>query len=205
MRVVLASASPRRRELLAALISGFDVTPADIDEPLGTDAVADATGLAGEKARYVAAQRPGDMIVGADTVVFDEHALYGKPGSPDEGRVMLRALRGRDHSVVTAIAVAWDGHVGTDASVATVTLRQLSDEEVERYLESGVPLDKAGAYAIQHEALPVVEALDGCYCGVMGLPLWRLKRLLESGGARCGDPAAVYARCATCPDRPTPG
>jgi septum formation protein len=201
VRVVLASGSPRRRELLGALLPDFEVIPADIDEPLGTDAVADATNLAAEKARLVAAQTPGAMVVGADTVVFDADALYGKPTDAAHARVMLRALRGRDHQVVTGVAVAWDEQVRTDASMATVSLKPLSDDDVARYIATGVPLDKAGAYAIQHDAFPVVERLEGCYCNVMGLPLWRLRRLLGMAGAACADPTAAFERCRLCPDR----
>jgi predicted house-cleaning NTP pyrophosphatase (Maf/HAM1 superfamily) len=114
---------------------------------------------------------------------------------------MLRELSGQAHTVVTGVAVALDGRVATDASVATVTIRALREEEIERYVASGVPLDKAGAYAIQDDGFPVVERLEGCYCSVMGLPLWRLKGLLEWAGVVCRSPDAAFARCRPCPDR----
>lgn len=202
MSVVLASASPRRRELLAALVPAFDVVAANIDEPLGADAVADAVNLAMEKAGLVAASRPGYVVIGADTVVFDALRAYGKPIDAADAASMLRALRGRDHSVVTGVAVISAGATKTDASIATVTMRPLSDRDIERYVATGVPLDKAGAYAIQHDELPVVAGLAGCYCNVMGLPLWRLKGLLERAGVQSGDPGATFERCGGCPDRP---
>ena len=203
MTVVLASASPRRRELLAAILSVFDVEPADIDEPLGTDAVADAMQLARDKALLVAAHRPADIVIGADTVVFDEERLYGKPGGEAEAAAMLRDLSGRAHTVVTGICLASAGGARgrADHVVSTVWLSELDDAEIARYVSAGIPLDKAGAYAIQHDEHPVVERLEGCYCNVVGLPLWRLKSLLEGAGIPCADPTDTFARCLTCPDR----
>jgi septum formation protein len=201
VRVVLASGSPRRRELLAALVPEFDVGPADIEEPLGADAVADATSLAAAKAAHVAGAGPTPAVIGADTVVFDAERSYGKPRDEADARAMLRELQGRDHCVVTGVAVANGDSVETDTSVATVTMRPLTADQIDRYVATGVPLDKAGAYAIQHEAFPVVERLAGCYCSVMGLPLWRLWRLLRTAGIDCAMPDATYERCRSCPDR----
>lgn len=204
MRVVLASGSPRRRDLLAALVQRFDVAAADIDEPLGSDAVGDALALAARKAEHIARQEAGAVVVGADTIVFDGSVLYGKPADAEEARAMLRDLGGRAHTVVTGVAVAVDGRVIAEASVSTVTMRALSDRDIDRYVGTGVPLDKAGAYAIQHDGFPVVDRYEGCYCNVVGLPLWRLKGLLERAGVACDDPAATFERCGGCPDRPSP-
>ncbi len=201
MRVTLASASPRRRELLPALLDQFDVLPADIDEPLGNDAIADARMLARDKARHIAARHSGAIVIGADTIVFDDRRLYGKPTDREDAVAMLRGLRGREHRVVTGIAVVSEGRTSDDVAISTVTLGDLSDADIDRFVASGVPLDKAGAYAIQHEEFAVVERLDGCYCNVVGLPLWRLKALLEDAGITCADPSATYARCSDCPDR----
>ena len=202
MRIILASGSPRRRELLASLIHEFEVVPPDIDEPLGGDAVTDARSLASEKARHVATTDPAAVIIGADTIVFDSQRSYGKPSGPPEAVEMLRDLRGRDHRVVTGIAVAVDGRVHSDVTVSTVTLADLTDQEIEQLVASGVPLDKAGAYAIQYEEIPVVSCLEGCYCNVVGLPLWRLRDRLVEAGVNCATPDTTYARCADCPDRP---
>jgi MAF protein len=202
LKVVLASGSPRRQSLLGALIGEFDVVPADIAEPLGDDAVADAVALAAAKATHVAGARRGIIVVGADTIVFRGTVLYGKPSGPGEARAMLRELRGKSHGVVTGIAVAFDGRLVADAAVSIVTLRGLSDGEIDSYVASGRPLDKAGAYAIQEEEFAVVDALDGCYCNVVGLPLWRLSSLLARANVSCDDPAATDERCRACPDRP---
>jgi septum formation protein len=201
VKVVLASGSPRRRELLAALVPAFELAPADIPEPLGADAVADAMNLAAEKARFIADRMPGALVIGADTVVFDSTRLYGKPADSAEARLILRALHGGEHKVVTGVAVACDGRVETACSIATVTMRTLSGDDIERYIGTGVPFDKAGGYAIQYDEFPVVEGLAGCYCNVMGLPLWRLSGLLEAAGAEPADPSGTFDRCRTCPDR----
>jgi septum formation protein len=203
VRIVLASGSPRRRELLTALVDGFDVLPADIDEPLGEDAIADAVALAAAKASHIAREWPGTIVIGADTIVFDGGRLFGKPDDPEGARAMLRELSGKTHAVVTGVAVAVDGHLESAASVSTVTMRALPDAEVDAYVATGSPLDKAGAYAIQDDAFRVVEGLDGCYCNVVGLPLWRLRGLLEGTTVRCADPGATFGRCRACPDRPS--
>lgn len=202
-RVVLASASPRRRELLAALVPEFRVAATDIPEPLTGDPLADARALAVAKAQAGAARCPGAVVVAADTVVADAARSYGKPAGAEDARAMWRALRGRAHHVLTGVAVAdAAGEVAAAVSVATVRLTALSDAAVERYVASGRPLDKAGGYAIQDEDVPTVSGHDGCYCAVMGLPLWSLRRLLQAAGVDCADPAAAFARCRDCPDRP---
>ncbi|GAB4325473.1 MAG: Maf family protein [Dehalococcoidia bacterium] len=201
-RVVLASASPRRRELLRALVDEFAVVPADVEEVLKGDPVDEAVRLAEEKARIVAQGHPETVVIGSDTVVFDDRRAYGKPGDEDDAAAMLRDLSGREHRVVTAVAVARPGgKVASAVSVATVRLRALGEDEVRAYVASGIPLDKAGAYAIQHDEFPVVAAMEGCYCTVVGLPLWALRRLLEDAGIRCGDPGTTFERCRSCPDR----
>lgn len=201
MRIVLASASPRRKELVAALVDDFDIVPSEIDEPLGDNAIADALQLARDKASHVARQRPDDLVVAADTIVFDDRELYAKPEDEDDAVAMLEALQGRAHRVVTGIAVGHTGRLHADAAVSTVGMRSLSPEEITAYVATGSPLDKAGGYAIQDDP-GVVERLEGCYCNVVGLPLWRLTRLLEEQGVTCRAPDAAYERCRSCPDRP---
>lgn len=202
MRVILASESPRRRELLGALVDGYQVIPAAIAEPLGSDALSDARTLARDKAQHVAALHRGAVVIGADTIVFDDLRLYGKPADGTEALEMLRELRARTHRVVTGVAVVKGVQTYSDASVSAVTLADLSDDDIAGFVASGVPLDKAGAYAIQYDDLHVVERLDGCYCNVVGLPLWRLRALLGEAGLACAEPSATYGRCAECPDRP---
>lgn len=200
--VVLASASPRRRELIAALIDTFEVQPADVAEWLDGDPVANAVALATLKAEAVARERPGCLVIAADTIVHDGARPYGKPANAADAAGMLRALRGRTHRVVTALAVIADGHDPLVASAtATVTLAPLDDATIAAYVASGRPLDKAGAYAIQDDDVPTVATMDGCYCAVVGLPLWCLRRLLAARGIPCRDPSAALSRCAACPDR----
>lgn len=199
--VVLASASPRRRELLRALLDEFVVDAAGMDERTTDDPRADARRLAREKAAAVARRHPGAVVVGADTIVHDGERAYGKPGDPETATAMLRALRGREHLVATGVAVVSASGAASAVSTSEVTLAALDDGDVAAYVASGRPLDKAGAYAIQDEDVPTVSALDGCYCSVMGLPLWRLRALLATAGVVAHEPHHALARCEGCPER----
>lgn len=200
-RIILASGSPRRRELLAGLVPAFEVVVPDLAEPLTGDGAADALRLAREKAAAVASRFPDDIVIAADTLVHDAIRVYGKPDDEADATAMLARLQGREHTVTTAVAVARGRATSTSASDATVRLRNLSFEEITAYVATGIPMDKAGAYAIQEGNPPVVASWDGCFCSVMGLPLWRLRRLLEDVGVRCAEPSATFARCANCPER----
>lgn len=199
-QVVLASASPRRRELFAALVSTFIVCEPDIPEVLGRDPVADARRLALAKAAVIAARYPDAVVVGADTVVHDGERHYGKPSSPAEAVAMLQALRGRRHIVVTGVAIIRDGEAWLGHSSSHVWLSLLDDSTIEAYVASGRPLDKAGAYAIQDDDVPVVSRWQGCYCGIVGLPLWLSRRGLTAHGIAAACPTTTYPRCATCPE-----
>lgn len=200
-RIILASGSPRRRELLSALIPAFEVHPSQVPEPLTGDSVADVTTLAVRKAAAVAGESPDALVVGADTIVYDALRQYGKPGNAEAAAAMLARLQGRAHQVATGIAVVRAGRTASDVSVSEVTLARLLHPQIVDYVASGRPLDKAGGYAIQDEDVPTVAALDGCYCGVMGLPLWRLRRLLFEAGVECASPDQTFGRCAACPER----
>ena len=206
--VVLASASPRRTELLKALIDSFEVLPSDVPEPLTGNPHHDAVLLATEKARAVSALRPDAVVIGADTIVYEGSNLYGKPVNTADAAAMWRALRGREHCVVTGVAVveSSDAHAGW--SEARITLSNLSDAQIADYVASGRPMDKAGAYAIQDDDVPTVATSKGCYCSTVGLPLWRLKRMLEARGISCRAPSETLPQCAVCPERdggPPPG
>lgn len=200
-RVVLGSASPRRRELLRALLDDFAVDPADIAEHTTDDPRADARRLAREKASAVARRHPGAVVIGADTIVHDGERHYGKPADSDDAVAMLRALRGRAHVVLTGIAVVSASGAASDVSTSEVVLSDLDDEAIAAYVASGRPLDKAGAYAIQDEDVPTVAALQGCYCSVMGLPLWRLRALLATAGIAARGSDRDLERCGACPER----
>lgn len=200
-RIILASASPRRRELLAALVEDFEVIPSNVDEPMTDDPESDAVTLARDKAAAVLAEHPGALVIGSDTVVHNDERAYAKPDDDADAVRMWRELRGRPHQVVTGVAVVSDQLETCSTSAATVTLTDLTDDQVAEYVASGRPADKAGAYAIQDEDVPTVVALDGCYCCVVGLPLWRLRRELARHGVEAREPQHTFARCARCPER----
>jgi len=185
--LVLASNSPRRRELLALVGWMFKTRPAEVDE---SQRPGEAPGtyvlrLAESKARSCAASAREDLtILAADTAVVDGKAILGKPRDMAEAAEMLRRLRSRTHQVYSGIAVMRmsDGNLGTDLCVTDVPMRAYSQEEIETYVASGDPLDKAGAYAIQHPKFHPVETMSGCYASVMGLPLCHLTRTLRQLG-----------------------
>ncbi len=199
--VVLASASPRRSELLRALIDDFEVLPSDLPEPLSGDARHDAKSLATAKAQAVSKLRPDFLVIGADTIVYEGANLYGKPIDVADAIAMLQTLRGRQHSVVTGVAVVAGGRSDAGWSEARITLTHLSDAQIATYVASGRPMDKAGGYAIQDGDVPTVANREGCYCCTMGLPLWRLKGMLEAQGVPCRNPDAALSQCIDCPER----
>lgn len=205
-RLVLASASPRRRELIAALGVAYDVQPADVsEETTERDPVRIAEGLALRKARAVCELLDeGAAVIGSDTVVAVDGTILGKPADAAAARAMLATLRGREHEVVTGVAVIARGLVAADHSRTAVRMRPYSDDEVEAYIATGSPFDKAGGYAIQDEAFRPVERFDGCECGVIGLPLWTLRKLLRVTADVHAAPPALE-RCATCPLRARDG
>lgn len=185
--LLLASNSPRRRQLLALGGWMFDVDISDVDETrLPAEAPADyVRRLAEAKARAVFPRaREEHVIIGADTAVVIDGDVLGKPADGQEARQMLTRLRGRTHQVFTGISVlrASDGNAWTDVVVTDVPMRTYSDEEIERYIESGDPMDKAGAYGIQNPNFQPVENMTGCYASVMGLPLCSLSMLLRQAG-----------------------
>jgi septum formation protein len=191
---VLASASPRRRALLGRLGLPFEVVPSDADEtpPPGLGPEAAAIELALAKARAVADRRPGQVVIGADTIVAVEGAMLGKPRDDDEAAVMLRRLRGRWHTVSTGVAVVRDNRSCRDVVTAHVRMHDYTDEAIARYVASGEPRDKAGAYAVQGLGGALVAEVQGSELTVVGLPLRRLAELLrECGVALPVDPAAI--------------
>jgi len=185
--LVLASASPRRRDLLSRLGIPFQVLPSDLAEDATHDGGRPervAHRLAAAKARAVSAQMSTATVLAADTVVAHRGAILGKPHDAAEAQAMLRALRGRTHRVVTAVAVLPAGRRRplVDHTVTCVTMRPYTDEEIAASIAQGDPFDKAGAYAIQDAILRPVASYEGCYCNVVGLPLWMAIRLLSRAG-----------------------
>ena len=185
--VILASASPRRRELLRLVGIDHEVRPADIDESYlpGERPAAHAERLARGKAETIAATAGDDVVtIGSDTIVVVDGDVLGKPRDRDEARRMLRRLSGRSHVVMTGVAVSWRGKTLSGVEEVGVTFRSLSDDEIARYIDTGEPMDKAGAYGIQGFGATIVERVDGDYFAVMGLALNRLARLLREAGLR---------------------
>jgi len=178
--VILASNSPRRRELLSLTGWSFISSPANIDEtPLAGEKPDSYVGrLAREKALSCRTKQSG-LILAADTIVVDAGQLLGKPANAADAACMLRQLRGHTHQVMTAFALLdrASNHLEQGICVTDVPMRRYSDDEIQAYIDTGDPLDKAGAYAIQHAGFHPVEKFQGCFSSVMGLPLCHIARL----------------------------
>ena len=176
-RVILASASPRRRELLSLIGIEHEVRPANIDESYldGETPREHAERLAREKASEI--DEPNAVTIGSDTIVVVDGDVLGKPRDRVHAAEMLRRLSGRSHVVMTGVAVRWRGKLVSGLEEVGVTFRALTDEEIERYIDTGEPMDKAGAYGIQGFGATIVDRVDGDYFAVMGLALNRLVRL----------------------------
>ena len=184
-RLILASASPRRRELLAVLGLPFTVQTADIDESALPDEAPEvhARRLAETKARTVAARSGEAVVLAADTIVVQRGQILGKPGDAADARRMLRLLRTAPHRVITAVAVAQtQSRVFSADHSSRVVMRPYTDAEIDAYVASGDPLDKAGAYAIQNDGFAPVARFDGCFASIMGLPLGVVADLLRRAG-----------------------
>jgi len=189
MRLILASSSPRRRELLAGLGLRFEIIKPDIDESrrAAEDLVEYAERLSREKAEAVARtldETPA-LVISADTIVMDGGELLGKPADDGDARRMLRMLRGREHEVVTAFTLYRAGdapRVITRHARTAVEMRAFSEAEIDAYVATGDPLDKAGAYGIQNEEFRPVARIEGSYSNVVGLPLEALKAALGDIG-----------------------
>ena len=201
--VVLASASPRRRELLTEMGLDFQIVPSDVpEEPQPGEAAGDVVRrLSADKALAVAANLAHGLVIGADSMVVLEGEVIGKPSGAAEARSMLLRLRGTSHQVATGVTVvdAASGRYLSDSMTSNITLRDLSDGEIDASIATGTPLDKAGAYAVQDTDLRPAESWDGCYSNIIGLPLCRLGEMLvelgytlpqdwtENAARLCGD------------------
>lgn len=183
-RVILASASPRRRELLTLVGITHEVRPADIDESIlpNEQAREHAERLARGKASVIDA--PDAVVIGSDTIVVVDGDILGKPRDRAHATEMLRRLSGRSHVVMTGVAVRWRGKLVSGLEEVGVTVRPMRDDDIARYIDTGEPMDKAGAYGIQGFGATIVDRVDGDYFAVMGLAVNRLVRLCESLGLR---------------------
>ena len=187
MGLILASGSPRRRQLLEQIGLTFVVRSSDVDESVspGLTPAQVVESLSARKGEAVAAEAvPGDLVLSADTVVALDGAILGKPRDRAEAEAMLTALSGRTHQVYTGVTLLQDGRRLTGHEVTAVTFRPLSPEEIAAYVSTGEPMDKAGAYGIQGLGALLVERLEGDYFNVMGLPLCRLGEMLAQFGVR---------------------
>lgn len=218
MPLILASGSPRRRELLELLGVEFEVQAAsgvaeqeilqattEVAPLSAKDAAKVAQRLAALKATAVRRGIDGSAVtvLAADTVVLAAGHLFGKPATPTEARAMLHALRGRRHEVITGLAVVTGGDAKENACVTSVQMRPYSDHEIRAYIGRGEPFDKAGAYAIQDLGFQPVASIEGCYANVVGLPLCLTSQMLLLAGRdiRIDPSEPLLRRCTACPLR----
>lgn len=184
MEIVLASASPRRQELLRQVGLSFQVIPSGVDEqvsePIGPGALVEF--LAESKAADVAARVPGTLVIGADTIVVVDGQVLGKPRDRADAIGMLQKLSGRSHQVMTGVALIAGGRKLVSHEETTVHFMRLEQGQIERYVDSGEPMDKAGAYGIQGRASAMIDRIEGDYFTVVGLPLCRTVRMLAEFG-----------------------
>lgn len=180
--LILASLSPRRRELLGLITTNFATVISDADESFPTEMPPEKVvcALARRKANHVAMDRPTDIVIGADTVVVLDGRILGKPADEADAAAMLRTLSGREHTVYTGVAIVHNTKEEVFFEATSVRFRSLSDEEILAYVESGEPMDKAGSYGVQGGAALFVSGITGDYYTVVGLPVCALSQKLAS-------------------------
>jgi septum formation protein len=186
LKVILASGSPRRRQLLELIGIPHEVRPSNIDETMRPREAPrrHAERLAREKASVIATREPEVVTIAADTIVVINRKVLGKPRDVDDARRMLSMLSGREHTVITAVAVARGRKLRSAIEEVKVKFRRLREDEIDAYIATGEPMDKAGAYGIQGFGATIVECVNGDYFAVMGLPLARVVMLLRDLGVR---------------------
>lgn len=180
--IILASASPRRAQILSQIGFNFKVIPSTIEEIFANhDPIEVAKDLALKKANEVAESYPGSIVIGADTIVFLNNRIFGKPVSDSEAEEMLRSLSGNTHLVYTAFAIVQKktNKQVVDIETTEVTFRNLSNDEIYSYVRSGSPMDKAGAYGIQDQSAVFVERINGDFYNVVGLPISKIYTYLQ--------------------------
>ncbi len=177
--IILASASPRRQELIKLICNDFKVMPSDIDETVPADISAEYSPeyLAVQKAQHIYKKSsPDNVVIGCDTGVFIDNIMLGKPGNEKNAFEMLKMLSGKTHRVITGCAIIHEDKTISFSEVTKVNFYKLTDEEILEYVKTGEPLDKAGAYGIQGKGALLVKGINGDYFNVVGLPVARLKR-----------------------------
>ena len=181
MKIILASKSPRRKELLSRIVKDFDIIVSDVDESVedGVHPMDAVRILAERKGRAVAESYPDSLVISSDTLVELSAVPLGKPESKDDAKRMLSSLSGRTHNVHTGVAVHYKGKMLSGVDSASVTFRKLTDTEIFEYVETGEPMDKAGAYAIQGIGRKFVEKYEGDFDTVMGLSVSLTEKLMK--------------------------
>ncbi len=184
--MILASASPRRKELLKYAVPEFEVIPADVDEtvPGHIPVKKSAEYLAVKKAEHIAELYPDSLVIGCDTVVIIDGEILGKPADETDAERMLKMLSGKTHSVVTGVCIISEDKRKSFSEETLVRFYPLTDEEIRGYIATGDPMDKAGAYGIQGEGCVLIEGISGDFFTVVGLPAARLKRELAEFGVK---------------------
>lgn len=177
-KIILASASPRRKELLETAGLSFEICVKDVDEtvPDGTAPVDAAKMTAAKKALATAESHKNDIVIGADTIVVANGKILGKPKNKDDAQAMLKMLSGIEHEVITGVCLVCDGETINFAQVSKVKFYDLSDDEIRAYVETNEPMDKAGAYGIQGKGCVLVEKIEGDYFNIVGLPVAKVVR-----------------------------
>ncbi|MCX5750842.1 MAG: Maf family protein [Candidatus Saganbacteria bacterium] len=185
-KIILASASPRRKELLRKIVKKFTIMESMVDESAISAKTPEqfAVSTATAKAKDIAGKVKNALVIGGDTIVVLDHKILGKPKSKKEAIKMLTALSGRTHTVITGLAVVDSDTLKeiTDSEITKVTMKKLSAKAIVEYVESGAPMDKAGSYGIQEIEAQFIASVDGDYDNVVGLPIERLSRMLHSFG-----------------------
>ncbi len=191
--IILASSSPRRRELLSLIGLPFAVIESDVQEdpPHGAPPDKYVRALALQKARAVAAAHPNDCVIGADTIVYLDGDILGKPHTPENARRFLHRMQGRTHTVYTGVAVLSRGCEDVRHCCTDVTFQPMTDEEIEWYVSTGEPLDKAGAYGVQGPGGVFVARISGNYFNVIGMPLPLLYQMLRDAGYSLTDASTL--------------
>ena len=185
--IILASGSPRRKELLHKLFDDFLIETGEVEEFHNAATPAElAIKNAKLKAESVAAKHPNDIVIGADTIVVLEGKIFGKPDGGCGACDMLKTLSGKKHEVITGLAVVKGGKTFTASEVTEVFFGEMTDEEIAEYVATDEPLDKSGSYALQDGAAKFIEKINGDWANVVGLPVYRLGKLLKSAGISKG-------------------
>lgn len=183
--IILASGSPRRHELLRKLCKNFVVEVSDVKEVQTADSPKNlAVENAKLKASSIAAKHPDAVVIGADTIVVLDGEIFGKPEGVDGAEKMLARLSGRKHEVITGLAICAGGKIFTAAEVTEVFFGKMTTEEIKNYVATGEPLDKSGSYALQGGATKFIEKIHGDWSNVVGLPVYRLRKLAQTAGIK---------------------